>query len=107
MNRRACPRLSELPLTDGASRRFCRFLGTQLGLPGTCILLWWHWPEAHGFVFHPLSVIIVGTSTACDLAYPFLLAYVRSTERVLPDGTVVVGDDMHEAAAAAGDKKRN
>ncbi|EXV04588.1 hypothetical protein X797_002269 [Metarhizium robertsii] len=71
---------------------FTRFLGTQLGLPGTCVLLWWFWPEAHGFVFHPISVIIVGTSLLCDLAYPFLLAHVRATERVLPDGTIVAGD---------------
>lgn len=82
-------------LADSApwpSDRFTRFLGTQLGLPGTCVLLWWFWPEAHGFVFHPISVIIVGTSLLCDLAYPFLLAHVRATERVLPDGTIVAGD---------------
>lgn len=56
------------------------------------MLLWWYWPSAHGYVFHPLSIIIVGTSLVCDLAYPFLLAHVKATEKVLPDGTVVAGD---------------
>ncbi|PHH88826.1 hypothetical protein CDD83_6995 [Cordyceps sp. RAO-2017] len=70
----------------------CRFIGTQLGLPGSCLLLWWYWPEAHGFVFQPLSIIIMGTSIICDVAYPFLLAHVRSTERILRDGTIVLGD---------------
>ncbi|KAL3962381.1 hypothetical protein ACCO45_003904 [Purpureocillium lilacinum] len=87
----------------------CRFAGTQLGLPGTCFLLWWYWPEAHGFVWHPLSIIIVGTSMACDVAYPFVLAHVRKTERVLPDGTVVAGDVDVAVADRNGarHKKRN
>jgi hypothetical protein len=72
--------------------RFCRFVGTLLGLPGTCVLLWWFWPEAHGFVFDPWSIVIVGTSLICDLAYPILLAHVKATERCLPDGSIVAGD---------------
>jgi hypothetical protein len=28
--------------------------------------------------------------------YPFLLAYVRSTERILPDGTVVAAETFAE-----------
>ncbi|EEU42865.1 uncharacterized protein NECHADRAFT_95821 [Fusarium vanettenii 77-13-4] len=75
---------------------FCRFIGTVVGLPISCILLWWHWPEAHGFVFHPLGLFFVGTAVVCDLLYPFLLAYVRSTERILPDGTVMAGETFAE-----------
>jgi hypothetical protein len=62
-----------------------------MGLPVSCFLLWWYWPEAHGFVFHPLGAFFTGTSVICDLAYPFLLAYVRTRERVLPDGSLVDG----------------
>ncbi|KAF4973254.1 hypothetical protein FSARC_409 [Fusarium sarcochroum] len=76
---------------------FCRFVGTVMGLPITCVLLWWYWPEAHGFVLHPLGLFLIGTSILCDLAYPFLLAYVRTTERILPDGSLVAGDYLTEA----------
>ncbi|KAK5989218.1 Terpene cyclase ascF [Cladobotryum mycophilum] len=71
---------------------FCRFFGTAMGLPVTNILMWYYWPEAHQYVFEPMSLIIVGTSLVCDLVYPFVLAYVRSTERILPDRTVIAGD---------------
>jgi hypothetical protein len=74
-----------------------------MGLPVTNILLWWYWPEAHGFVWHPLSIIIVGTGILCDVAYPFVLAHVRATERVLADGSIVSGDD---SGGEAGQKKR-
>lgn len=80
--------------SDRANRcasRFCRFVGSQMGLPLACGLLWWYWPEAHGFILHPVSGIIIGTSLLCDIAYPFALAYVRGTERILPDGTIVAG----------------
>ncbi|OAQ97685.1 hypothetical protein LLEC1_05818 [Akanthomyces lecanii] len=70
---------------------FCRFAGTLMGLPVTCGLLWWYWPEPHGFIFHPLSYIIMLPTFACDFAYPFLLAHVRKTEKVLPNGMVVAG----------------
>ncbi len=76
-----------------------------MGLPVCCVLLWWHWPEAHGFVFHPLSVIILGTTFACDIAYPFLLAHVRKTELVLPNGMIVAGDAA--VTAVGGEKKTN
>ncbi|KEY70491.1 hypothetical protein S7711_02664 [Stachybotrys chartarum IBT 7711] len=70
---------------------FCRFAGTLLGLPTPSLLLWWVWPEAHGYVWQPLSVIMIATGLLCDVAYPFLLAHVRSTEQILPDGTIVAG----------------
>ena len=73
-----------------------------MGLPVTCALLWWYWPEPHGFIFHPLSIIIIGTTLICDLAYPFLLAHVRATERVLGDGAIISGEE----AASVGEKKR-
>lgn len=80
--------------------RACRFIGTAMGLPVTCTLLWWYWPEAHGFVFHPVSIIIMGTTFVCDLAYPFLLAHVRKTEVVFPNGMIVAGDAAGTDAAA-------
>ncbi|KAM3444744.1 hypothetical protein NHJ13734_001094 [Beauveria thailandica] len=71
---------------------FCRFAGSVMGLPVTCCLLWWYWPEPHGFIFHPLSYIMTAPWLACDVAYPFLLAHVRKAEKVLPNGMVVAGD---------------
>lgn len=91
-------------LTHDFHHRFCRFLGTLMGLPVTNGLLWWYWPEAHGYVFNPVGIIIIGTSLICDLAYPFLLAHVRSTERTLADGTIVAGESLDNAA---GEKKRD
>jgi hypothetical protein len=52
-----------------------------MGLPGSSLLLWWYWPEAHGYVWQPLSVIFIGTGIACDVAYPFVLAHVRRVEQ--------------------------
>ncbi|KAM3552705.1 hypothetical protein ARSEF4850_007261 [Beauveria asiatica] len=71
---------------------FCRFSGSVMGLPVTCCLLWWYWPEPHGFIFHPLSYIMTAPWLACDVAYPFLLAHVRKAEKVLPNGMVVAGN---------------
>lgn len=64
-----------------------------MGLPVSTFVMWWWWPEAHGFVLNPLSIIMIVTSLMCDLAYPFLLAHVRATEKVLSDGTIVSGYD--------------
>lgn len=91
-----------LTLNSSFRNRFCRFVGTQIGLPISTIILWWHWPEAHGFVLHPLSIILIGTGLVCDIAYPFLLAHVRTTERVLPDGMIISGYE----ATSAEEKKR-
>lgn len=62
-----------------------------MGLPLSTLIMWWWWPEPHGFLLNPISVIMMATSLFCDLAYPFLLAHVRSTEKILPDGTIVSG----------------
>jgi hypothetical protein len=75
-----------------------------MGLPISTLVMWWWWPEPHGFVLNPLSIVMIVTSLICDLAYPFLLAYVRSTEKVLADGTVVSG---FEEIPTAEKKKRS
>lgn len=72
-----------------------------MGLPVTGGLLWWYWPEAHGFIFQPLSIVMIGASLACDLIYPFVLARVRATEHIFPNGTMLSG-----YAAAYIDRKR-
>ena len=54
-------------------------------------LLWWYWPEAHGFFVHPFGVFLAITCTGCDVVYPFILAHVRKTEQRLPDGRLVAG----------------
>lgn len=75
-----------------------------MGMPVTNGLLWWYWPDAHGYVFEPLSIIMIGTALLCDLAYPFLLVYVKSAETTLLDGTVVATPAAE--AAASSQKKR-
>lgn len=82
-------------ITDSVSR-FCRFVGTFMGLPVACTLLWWYWPEAHGFVLHPLGVFLIGSATFCDIVYPFVLCYVRTTEKTLVDGTVVSEEEYKQ-----------
>lgn len=71
--------------------RFCRFMGTCLGLFICSGYLWWHWPAAHGYIVNPFAVFLCVTSFACDVAYPIMLWRVRKTERVLPDGRIVMG----------------
>lgn len=48
----------------------------------------------------------MGTSLICDLSYPFLLAHVKKTERVLPDGTVVAGNSGLGQLGEADKKER-
>jgi len=90
---RSCAAQARLTVLNCAnptlSSRFCRFVGTMMGLPVTTLLLWWHWPEAHGFVLQPASCTIVGVTMICDLIYPFVLAQVQATEEMLPDGTII------------------
>lgn len=70
-----------------------------MGFSVSTILLWWHWPEAHGFVLHPLSVIMLVLILICDIPYPFLLAHVMSTETVLPDGRITSGFECNTSEA--------
>jgi hypothetical protein len=45
---------------------------------------------------------MIGTGLLCDIAYPFILAHVRSSEKVLPDGMIISGYEV----ASAEEKKR-
>lgn len=62
-----------------------------MGLSFAIFFLWYYWPEAHGYLFEPIALVMLGTITLCDLMYPLLIFYVRKTEVVLDDGTVVAG----------------
>lgn len=54
-------------------------------------LLWWYWPEAHGYWVSPFGIFLCGFSLVCDVAYPFVLWTVRQGEEVLPDGRLICG----------------
>jgi hypothetical protein len=54
-------------------------------------LMWWYWPEAHGFFVNPVAVWLMSLCMLSDIVYPFVLARVRRTERVMPDGSIVCG----------------
>ncbi|KAL1853917.1 hypothetical protein Daus18300_011659, partial [Diaporthe australafricana] len=67
----------------------CRTIGTISGM-GVCnAILWYYWPEAHGYFLNPLGMFICGTALLCDLVYPFALWQVRQTEVALPDGRII------------------
>ncbi|KAK3386064.1 hypothetical protein B0H63DRAFT_394371 [Podospora didyma] len=82
----------------------CRSVGSFVGLVGCNLLMYWYWPEAHGFIVNPFAVFLWGTATVCDIAYPFLLWQVRRSERVLSDGSLVRGGI--NAAAPRSRKKK-
>lgn len=63
----------------------------MFGMGATNGLLWWYWPEAHGFWTSPFSVFICGLSFICDALFGVVLCGVRKTERRLPDGRLVRG----------------
>jgi hypothetical protein len=69
------------------------------------VLMWWYWPEAHGFVVSPWGVAMWGTALGCDLVYPFLLRQVRKTEVVLADGRVVRGPENSGIKIKVGKKQ--
>lgn len=71
--------------------RACRFVGSLIGLPIATTFLWWHWPEANGFVTDPFAIIMMVGTVICDVLYPFAIATVRKTEVILDDGTIVAG----------------
>lgn len=64
-------------------------LGTAVGLGGNSLILWYWWPEAHGYVTNPFGMFLLGTAILTDLVYPFCLWKVRQTEVILPDGRIV------------------
>lgn len=69
--------------------RAVRALGSQMGLTFAIALLWWYWPEAHGYILEPVALTMLGIIFFCDMLYPLLIAYVRMTEVILEDGTIV------------------
>lgn len=48
----------------------------------------------------PFAVVLWVTALISDLIYPFAFAQIRKSERVLPDGRKVAGDNINV------DKKR-
>ena len=52
-------------------------------------VLWWYWPEAHGYFVSAPAIFINGLFVICDLVYPLVLWRVRQTEQRLPDGRLV------------------
>lgn len=78
-----------LKLLTTTPNRICRTIGTIFGM-GVCnAILWYYWPEAHGFFLNPLGIFLCGTALLCDMVYPFALWQVRKTEVALPDGRLV------------------
>lgn len=55
-------------------------------------ILWYWWPEAHGYFVNPFGMFLLYTTVSCDLIYPLLLWHVRATEKELPDGRLVSGE---------------
>ena len=92
-------------VADIPKNRFCRALGSFCGIVLCNAVMWWYWPEAHGYVFSPLGVTLWGTHVACDLAYPFVLWRIRKTEQVAPDGRIIRATDK-KLAGASGKKKQ-
>ncbi|KAK3376482.1 hypothetical protein B0T24DRAFT_550162 [Lasiosphaeria ovina] len=84
---------------------FCRAMGTLFGLVLCNVLMWWYWPEAHGFIVSPFAVFLWATAIACDVAYPLVLWQVRRLEQVLPDGRVIAGGSLASSPKAFGVKK--
>lgn len=71
------------------SNRLCRTIGTISGMVVCNAILWYYWPEAHGYFVNPLGMFINGTALLCDLIYPLALWQVKKTEVALPDGRFV------------------
>jgi hypothetical protein len=66
-----------------------RFVGSLAGLNVYYGYCWFVWPEAHGYVMHPLSICFLATWPVADLAYLAVLREVKKTEVTLKDGRKV------------------
>lgn len=78
-------------------------LGTAVGLGGSSAILWYWWPEAHGYLTNPFGMFMLGTAMLTDFIYPFCLWNVRQTEVILSGGRIVSREQaMHMRAT---DKK--
>lgn len=64
-------------------------LGTGVGLGGSSAILWYWWPEAHGYFTNPFAMFLLGTAMLADLIYPICMWRVRQTEVVLEGGRIV------------------
>ncbi|TLD18179.1 hypothetical protein PspLS_10482 [Pyricularia sp. CBS 133598] len=68
---------------------FVRSLGSFVGLVALPGMMWWYWPEAHGYFLNPLARFLQALFLLPDIVYPFVLYQVRKTEVELPDGRLV------------------
>ncbi|OCK85682.1 hypothetical protein K432DRAFT_286366 [Lepidopterella palustris CBS 459.81] len=73
-----------------------RTLGTIIGLLLYYGWGWYHWREAHAYFINPFAIFLWMTGLVSDLVYPFVLWQVRKTEKVLPNGRRVRGDDFFQ-----------
>ena len=85
--------------------RISRTIGSVFGMPICNGILWYWWPEAHGYYVNPFGIFLLSITFASDLIYPFLLWKVRGTEKELPDGRLVSGE-LYAQDAQEGRKKR-
>ncbi|KAI6482522.1 hypothetical protein MCOR13_010488 [Pyricularia oryzae] len=68
---------------------FVRSLGSFVGLVALPGMMWWYWPEAHGYFLNPLATFMQALFLLPDIVYPFVLYQIRKTEVELPDGRLV------------------
>jgi hypothetical protein len=54
----------------------------------------------------PFAVVLWVTALISDLIYPFVFAQIRKSERVLPDGRKVAGDNNVDKKKFSIDKAR-
>lgn len=65
---------------------------------------WFFWPEAHEYIATPMAVVILGSAFLADWTYPFVFAYIRRTEHILPDGRRISGQKAPELSSASIEK---
>ncbi|KAI6555474.1 hypothetical protein MCOR09_009992 [Pyricularia oryzae] len=68
---------------------FVRSLGSFVGLVALPGMMWWYWPEAHGYFLNPLATFMQALFLLPDIVYPFVLYQIRKTEVELQDGRLV------------------
>ncbi|KZV87522.1 hypothetical protein EXIGLDRAFT_620555 [Exidia glandulosa HHB12029] len=81
-----------------------RASGTLLGMHGYYGWRWFFWPEAHEYIATPMAVVILGSAFLADWTYPFVFAYIRRTEHILPDGRRISGQKAPELSSASIEK---
>jgi hypothetical protein len=53
--------------------------------------MWYFWTEAHEYFMNPFAVLLWATALVCDVAYPFVFAQIRKSEKVSEDGRKIAG----------------